>query len=54
MDVPWLPGLNDQPAALGIFFVYAGVLFSTAAAIIYTKEGAKLRRAAIREREGER
>lgn len=54
VDVPWLPGLNDQPAALGIFFVYAGVLFSTAAAIIYTKEGAKLRRAAIREREGER
>ena len=54
VDVPWLPGLNDQPAALGIFFVYAGVLLSTAAAIIYTKEGAKLRRAAIREREGER
>lgn len=54
VDVPWLPGLNDQPAALGIYFVYAGVLLSTAAAIIYTKEGAKLRRAAIREREGER
>ena len=54
VDVAWLPGLNDQPAALGIFFVYAGVLFSAAAAIIYTKEGAELRRAAIREREAAR
>ena len=54
VDVSWLPGLNDQPAALGIFFVYAGVLFSAAAAIIYTKEGAELRRAAIREREATR
>ena len=54
VSAPWLPGLNDQPAALGIFFVYAGVLLSTAASIIYTKEGAKLRRAAIRELEGER
>ncbi|MCR8907439.1 CDP-alcohol phosphatidyltransferase family protein [Thermophilibacter sp. ET337] len=54
VDVPWLPGLNDQPAALGIFFVYLGVLFSTAAAAIYTKEGAELRRAAIREREARR
>lgn len=54
VDVAWLPGLNDQPAALGIFFVYAGVLFSAAAAIIYTKEGAELRRAAIREREATR
>ncbi len=54
VDVPWLPGLNDQPAALGIFFVYLGVLFSTAAAVIYTKEGAELRRAAIREREARR
>ena len=53
-DVSWLPGLNDQPAALGIFFVYAGVLFSAAAAVIYTKEGAELRRAAIREREATR
>ena len=54
VDVPWLPGLNDQPAALGIFFVYLGVLFSTAAAVIYTKEGGELRRAAIREREARR
>ena len=54
VDVPWLPGLNDQPAALGIFFVYLGVLFSTAAAVIYTKEGAELRHAALREREARR
>lgn len=50
VDVSWLPGLNDQPAALGIFFVYAGVLFSAAAAVIYTKEGAELRREAIEAR----
>ncbi len=50
VDVSWLPGLNDQPAALGIFFVYAGALFSAAAAVIYTKEGAELRREAIEAR----
>lgn len=50
VDVSWLPGLNDQSAALGIFFVYAGALFSAAAAVIYTKEGAELRREAIEAR----
>lgn len=53
VDVPWLPGLNDQPAALGILFVYAGVLFSAAAAVIYTVEGWRVRRASIAGGEGD-
>jgi cardiolipin synthase (CMP-forming) len=32
----YLPGLGSQPAPLGIWFVYAGVVFSIAAAIQYT------------------
>jgi cardiolipin synthase (CMP-forming) len=36
IDSPYLPGLGSQPAALGIWFVYAGMLFSIAAAIQYT------------------
>ena len=34
---PWLPGLNGQAAALGIFFVYAGVICSAATAVVYTR-----------------
>lgn len=54
VDVAWLPGINGQPAALGIFFVYAGVLFSAAAAAIYTRDGVRLRRDAIRRGGGPR
>ena len=50
VDVAWLPGLNDQGAALGILFVYAGVVFSAATAVIYTREGIALRRRALEER----
>lgn len=50
VDVPWLPGLNDQGAALGILFVYAGVVSSAATALIYTREGIALRRRALEER----
>ena len=42
VDVPWLPGLNDQPAALGIFFVYAGIVCSFITAIVYTAEGVRI------------
>ena len=38
-DLAWLPGLNSQPAALGIFFVYLGVVCSFATAVVYTAEG---------------
>ncbi len=33
------PGLNDQAAPMGIFFVYAGVVFSLLTAVIYTIKG---------------
>lgn len=39
VSAPWLPGLNDQPAALGILFVYAGVVCSLITAVVYTGEG---------------
>ncbi|MDY3900157.1 MAG: CDP-alcohol phosphatidyltransferase family protein [Atopobiaceae bacterium] len=43
----WLPFLNSEPAALGIVFVYAGVVCSTITACIYTREGLKIRRDAL-------
>jgi cardiolipin synthase len=36
VDSPALPGWGSEPAALGIWFVYAGVLFSVGSAIQYT------------------
>lgn len=51
INVSWLPGLNTTPAAVGIFFVYAGVICSTITAIIYTKQGIDIRAEALRERE---
>ena len=39
VDLSWLPGLNSQPAALGIFFVYLGIVCSFATAVVYTAEG---------------
>lgn len=53
-NVSWLPGLNAQPAALGIFFVYAGLVCSITTAVIYTREGIEIRREALVEQEGER
>lgn len=36
IESPYLPGFGSQPAVLGIWFVYAGMVFSIAAAIQYT------------------
>jgi cardiolipin synthase len=36
LDSGWLPGLGAERAALGIWFVYAGIVLSVAAAIQYT------------------
>lgn len=47
VGVSWLPGLNAEPAALGIFFVYAGCAFSFATACAYTKKGLEVRSRAI-------
>ena len=38
----WLPGLNAQPAALGIFFVYLGVVCSLITAVVYTAKGVQV------------
>ncbi len=54
VDVPWLPGLNGQPAALGMFFVYAGVVCSAATAVVYTREGIAIRSEAKGERRSSR
>lgn len=54
VDVAWLPGLNAVPAALGIYLVYAGLVCSFAAAVVYTVKGMRIRRQVIAERmEGE-
>lgn len=49
VDVPWLPALNAEPAAVGIFFIYVGVVASTVTAAVYTKEGLEIRREALAE-----
>lgn len=41
----WLPGLNAQASAMGIYFVYAGVICSTIAAVDYTRKGVAIVRA---------
>ncbi|MDO4796392.1 MAG: CDP-alcohol phosphatidyltransferase family protein [Coriobacteriales bacterium] len=54
VQVAWLPGLNGTPAALGIFCVYAGLVCSFTAAVIYTAKGLRIRSRVIAERrEGE-
>ncbi|MDM8270995.1 CDP-alcohol phosphatidyltransferase family protein [Thermophilibacter provencensis] len=42
VDAVWLPGLNDQASALGILFVYAGVICSLITAVVYTAEGVRI------------
>ena len=39
VDVSWLPGLNAHDAALGIFFVYAGIVCSIITTFVYTAKG---------------
>lgn len=39
VDISWLPGLNAHAAALGIFFVYAGIVCSIITAFVYTAKG---------------
>lgn len=47
VEVTWLPGLGSEPAALGIFFVYAGIVCSAITALIYTKKGIEIRARAV-------
>jgi len=50
VSASWLPGLNSQPAALGIFLIYLGLVLSTIAAVAYTKEGFAIRREVLDKR----
>ena len=47
VDIGWLPGLGHARAALGIFFVYAGLLCSLVTALVYTKRGFAIKRRAL-------
>ncbi|MHB1016966.1 MAG: CDP-alcohol phosphatidyltransferase family protein [Coriobacteriia bacterium] len=47
VDSGWLPGLGSKPAALGIYFVYAGIILSLTAAGQYTVRAIRARREAI-------
>ena len=49
VDVAWLPGFNHDPAALGIFLVYAGIICSIAATVVYTMQGIRVRKSAINQ-----
>jgi len=42
VNVAWLPVLNSQPGAVGMLFVYAGVICSALTAFVYTVEGVEL------------
>ena len=46
----WLPGFNGLPCAGGIYLVYAGVICSTTAAIVYYYQGLRIRRRVLKER----
>ena len=44
----WLPGFNSDPVAIGIFFIYIGMVFSIITAVIYYIKGLRI----IREKSG--
>ena len=52
-SVSFMPGLNGQPVPLGIYFVYAGCVFSMITAVLYTVKGALAIRRAIQHPEEE-
>jgi cardiolipin synthase len=49
-DASWLPGLNGQTVAAGIFFVYIGAVLSLITAVIYYYKGLKIRHQVLDER----
>ncbi len=46
----WLPGLNAEPACLGVLFVYAGVVCSLITATIYTVQGIRVKHEVLERR----
>lgn len=53
LESSWLPGWGSQPAALGIWLAYAGIVLSVTAAAQYTVIARKARARAIAAREGD-
>lgn len=51
LDVSWLPGFNGQPASIGIYMVYIGIVLSTITAVIYYRDGFALKDRIIAEQE---
>ena len=49
VDVSWLPGLNAHDAALGIFFVYLGIICSLITTVVYTAKGVQVIRESKRQ-----
>ena len=43
VDVSWLPGFNGETCAVGIYFVYAGLVWSLIAAYRYITKGLRIR-----------
>lgn len=52
VDAPWLPGLNHESVAAGMFIVYAGLVCSTIAAVIYLYKGLCIRSAYLKGASG--
>lgn len=50
VDFPWLPGFNGEPVAVGIYFVYVGVVCSAISAYTYYSKGLAIRRRVLNER----
>ena len=50
VHVGWLPGFNDAGAALGIYFVYAGVVCSFITAVRYFQIGFAIKHEVLAER----
>jgi len=50
VDVGWLPGFNNASVAVGMFFVYAGIVCSSIAVYVYMRNGLRIRRRVIDQR----
>jgi cardiolipin synthase len=50
LPVTWLPGLNGQPASVGIYMVYVAVVLSTITAVIYYRDGFAIKDRVLEER----
>ena len=51
VDVAWLPGVNGSPRALGMLFVYVGLVFSIITAVAYYAKGLRIRSEVLKSRD---